>query len=197
MRLFLATGNAHKAVELRTILGASGVDVEIETAKALGGMPEVVEDRDTFAGNALKKAQALVRLVSAGDWVLADDSGLAVDCLDGAPGVYSARYAGEGASDRQNLLKLMGALEGVSQRRAAFECHLSLVSAEGESIAFSGSCSGEIIEEERGREGFGYDPVFVPEGYEQTFAEMSGEEKSKLSHRGKALIQLIEWLKSR
>tara|TARA_B110000037_G_C17057355_1_gene480368 strand:+ start:375 stop:986 length:612 start_codon:yes stop_codon:yes gene_type:complete len=198
MKLYLATGNAHKAEELTAILAASGLAVEVLTAKNLGGMPDVDEDQDNFAGNALKKAQALLPLIACDDaWSLADDSGLTVDFLDGAPGVYSARYAGEGASDCDNLNKLMSVLEDVGQREAAFECHLSLLSKDGEYYAFSGKCSGRISEEKRGNDGFGYDPVFVPEGHDRSFAEMSGEEKAELSHRGRALVELVDWLKTR
>ncbi|MDQ8182156.1 RdgB/HAM1 family non-canonical purine NTP pyrophosphatase [Pelagicoccus sp. SDUM812005] len=199
MKLYLATGNAHKIEELRAMLAAAGLAMEVHGPAALGGMPEVVEDQDSFSGNALKKARALATRLPSGACALADDSGLCVDALDGAPGVYSARYAGEGASDAENTDKLLKSLEalGAVDRSAGFQCHLALVSATGEEQIFAGECRGRIIEAKQGEGGFGYDPVFVPDGFSKTFAELSRSEKAGLSHRGKAMEQLVAWLRSK
>lgn len=198
MRLHLATGNAHKVAELTAIVARAGLPVQVASADEAGGMPPVVEDADTFAGNALLKAKALAERLPEDGWALADDSGLCVDFLDGAPGVYSSRYAGEDASDADNVRKLLQALDGVADRDrgAAFVCVLALVSGGGEEILFEGRCAGRIVGRPRGESGFGYDPVFAPEGRERTFAEMSGAEKAALSHRGKAVERLLAWLRT-
>ncbi len=200
MKLYLATGNAHKLSELRSMLAEAGLPMKVLSPAALGGMPEVEEDRETFRGNALKKASALAELLPLDEtdsWALADDSGLCVDALDGAPGVYSARYAGPEASDQENVDKLLRALGGLSSpdRVAAFQCHLALVSSAGRELVFEGSCSGRIAHEPRGEGGFGYDPVFVPHGFESSFAELTSAEKATLSHRGIAMRQLVDWLR--
>lgn len=181
------------------MLSAARLDLDVHTPMAVGGMPEVDEDQNTFAGNALKKARALAALLPEEGWALADDSGLCVDALLGAPGVRSARFAGPGASDRDNLNKLLAKLEPVEDenRGAAFECHLALVSPHGEERLFVGRCPGRIVREPAGKKGFGYDPVFVPEGHERTFAEMTGEEKAGLSHRGQAFARFVEWVSAR
>ncbi|MCH6256604.1 RdgB/HAM1 family non-canonical purine NTP pyrophosphatase [Puniceicoccaceae bacterium K14] len=198
MKLYLATGNAHKVKELQEIIAAAKLPIEVFSAKEVGGMPEVVEDQETFTGNALKKGLALAQQLPEGTWALADDSGLCVDCLDGAPGVYSARYAGEKATDTENLNKLLHEMEGLplEQRSASFQCHLAMVSSSGDEQIFIGQCEGHIIEEACGEGGFGYDPVFVPQGKEKTFAEISSEEKAGLSHRGNALKEMIEFLRN-
>ncbi|MBK1878871.1 RdgB/HAM1 family non-canonical purine NTP pyrophosphatase [Pelagicoccus mobilis] len=197
MRLFLATGNLHKVEELQAMLAAAKLDIEVHTPAVVGGMPEVVEDQDSFSGNALKKARALSAILPDDGWALADDSGLCVDALGGAPGVYSARYAGESASDSDNIDKLLAALSEVveSDRGASFQCHLAIVSPHGEEQVFKGACHGRIIGERRGEGGFGYDPVFIPNGFELSFAELSSEEKAGLSHRGEAMGKLVSWLK--
>lgn len=199
MKLYLATGNLHKLEELRTMLRDAGLSIEVHTPAAVGGMPEVEEDQDSFSGNALKKARALAALLPDDGWALADDSGLRVDALDGAPGVYSARYAGEDATDAQNTAKLLLALDGVEdgRRGAAFHCHLALVCPGGEERVFEGSCRGSILREQAGSGGFGYDPVFAPQGFEKTFAELTSQEKQELSHRGAAMRSLIDWLRER
>lgn len=181
------------------MLDAAKLPIEIHTPIVVGGMPEVDEDQDSFEGNALKKARALAALIPEDSWSIADDSGLCVDALGGAPGVYSARYAGPGASDEANVEKLLEALDGIEQRSrlAAFRCCLALVSPRGEEFVFEGECPGEIVHEPRGGSGFGYDPVFVPAGRESTFAELGDAEKAALSHRGQAMRQLVDWLKPR
>lgn len=197
MKLYLATGNLHKVAELQSMLAAAKLAIEVHTPVSVGGMPEVAEDQATFAGNALKKARALAALLPDQAWALADDSGLRVEALGGAPGVRSARYAGESATDRANLEKLLQELDAIEEvnRQASFECHLALVSPLGEEWVFEGRCRGEILHEPRGEGGFGYDPVFVPEGMDQTFAELSEAQKARLSHRGDAMRQLVNWLR--
>lgn len=177
------------------MLAAAGLDVEVHTAEAVGGMPEVVEDQDTFSGNALKKARALAALLPEDGLALADDSGICIEAFNGAPGVYSARYAGENATDEENLEKLIRELENVpnGKRGGSFECHLAVVAPHGEERLFVGEILGTILRERRGESGFGYDPVFLPLGEERTTAEMTSEEKAAISHRGNAMRQFLEW----
>lgn len=190
MKIVLATRNAHKVQELRQLLDVPGL--QLLGATEFPGAPEVVEDGDTFTANALKKARALA--VFTGITAMADDSGLGVDALDGRPGVRSARYAGEAAKDADNVRKLLAELEGQADRRAGFRCVIALVDPHGKEIVVEGACRGRIIERPRGAGGFGYDPVFVPDGYDLTFAELSSGEKNRISHRGRALAQLRELL---
>ena len=198
MRLYLATSNLHKIEELAAMLAATGLDVEVRTAQAVGGMPEVVEDQDTFSGNALKKARALAALLPEDGLALADDSGICIEAFDGAPGVYSARYAGEDATDEENLDKLIREMELLpdDQRGGSFECHLAVVAPHGDERIFVGEILGTILRERRGESGFGYDPVFLPLGEDRTTAEMSSEEKAAISHRGNAMRQFLGWLPS-
>lgn len=201
MKLYLATGNAHKVGEVAAILAASGLPAGVHPPAVLGGMPAVEEDADTFCGNARKKALALAARLPAGEeaWALADDSGLCVDALGGAPGVISARYAGEGAGDAANTARLLRELESVpgSGRTAAFHCCLVVARRDGLSQSFEGRCPGRIIDGPRGQGGFGYDPVFVPDGHELTFAELPAATKNAMSHRARALAQLVQWLRDR
>lgn len=198
MKLYLATTNPHKIVELESMLEDAGLGYEVHGADTLGGMPPVVEDQDTFTGNALKKAKALAERLPEDGIALADDSGICIDAFDGAPGVYSARYAGEGASDEANLVKLISEMETVpdGQRGGRFVCHLAAVSATGEEAVFEGEIEGEILRERRGQNGFGYDPVFKPIGRNRTTAEMAPEEKAAISHRGRAMRAFTDWLSS-
>lgn len=201
MKLHLATGNAHKIEEVRAILAGSGVRIDVLGPEAVGGMPAVEEDAGTFAGNALKKARALAeRLPEEGTpaWAMADDSGLCVDALDGAPGVYSSRFAGPGATDAANVEKLLGLLADVpdAERTAAFRCAIALVSNDGRECVFEERCPGRILRECRGTGGFGYDPVFVPKGYDRTFAELPTEVKNRISHRARALVEMAAWLRA-
>lgn len=180
------------------MLAATGLDVEVHTAQAVGGMPEVVEDQDTFSGNALKKARALAALLPEDGLALADDSGICIEAFDGAPGVYSARYAGEDATDEENLDKLIREMELLpdDQRGGSFECHLAVVAPHGDERIFVGEILGTILRKRRGEAGFGYDPVFLPVGEDRTTAEMSSEEKAAISHRGNAMRQFLGWLPS-
>ena len=190
--LIIATGNAHKVEEFELLL--KDLDFNVCSAEVCGGMPEVDENGSTFAANAQLKAEALRKLAPMGAWVMADDSGLEVDALDGAPGIYSARYAGEDASDHDNLVKLLDALKNVpkEKRTARFRCVLCVIDPEGCTTHYDGSCEGRLDFEVHGDGGFGYDPIFVPVGYSESFAQLGDEVKSQLSHRAKA----VEWMRT-
>lgn len=190
--LIIATGNTHKAEEFAQLLAGSGF--EVQSAAVCGGMPGVDENGATFAENAQLKAEALRVVAPADACVLADDSGLEVDALNGEPGIYSARYAGLGATDAENLEKLLNVLSAVpqAQRAARFRCALCLIDPEGRVMHFDGTCEGHISEEPTGSSGFGYDPVFVPAGYTQSFAELGEETKGELSHRARAVHALCK-----
>ncbi len=190
-RLILATNNAHKLTEFRRILQPLGFDVLGLQEVGVNSTPE--EDGDTFAQNAAIKAVAVKQ--SVGDfYVLADDSGLCVDALGGAPGVHSARYSGEGATSQSNNAKLLQALQGETNRSAHFACALVLLCPNGTRQDFIGECHGEIATEQFGEGGFGYDPLFLYEG--TSFAAMSDGEKDAVSHRGKAVDKLVVYLTS-
>jgi len=197
MRIFLASGNPHKAGEFQLLARQAGLPVEIRSAREIGGMPEVVEDSGTFAGNARKKAQALRAHLPAGTWALADDSGLCVDALGGAPGVESAYYAGSPGDSAANLAKLVAAMRGVAaaERGAHFVCVLCLAGADGTERLFEGRCDGRLLEAPRGGGGFGYDPLFVPEGRAESFAELGDAVKNTISHRARAWQQFAEWVR--
>lgn len=183
MKCLIASRNRHKCREIREIF--SDLDVQWLTPDELPGLPEVEEDGETFEANAVKKAVTLAR--ASGCWALADDSGLEVDALGGDPGVRSARYAGEEADDAANVRKLLRALEGQPCRTARFRCVIALASPDGACDWVEGRCEGVIAQAAAGANGFGYDPVFVPEGAAITFAQMTAGEKHARSHRGKAL----------
>ncbi|MEM8868501.1 MAG: RdgB/HAM1 family non-canonical purine NTP pyrophosphatase [Verrucomicrobiota bacterium] len=186
-QLVIASGNAHKVEEFGDLL--AGLGFSVVSAKAFGGMPDVVEDGETFEANAEIKARALRQQVPDEVWVLADDSGLEVDYLDGAPGIYSARYAGADADDAANRVKLLQALDGVevSERSARFRCVLCVLKPDGERLFFDGSCDGCIASSEQGDMGFGYDSIFIPAGHERTFGQLGDAVKRVLSHRAKAV----------
>lgn len=162
-------------------------------------MPAVVEDAGTFVGNARKKARALHAKLPPGSWALADDSGVCVDALDGGPGVDSAYYAGPQGDPAANLAKLVTVMRDVPEARrgAHFTCVLLLIGPEGDEHVFEGQCPGRLRRDPRGGAGFGYDPLFVPEGYEQTYAELGDEVKNQISHRARAWEKLAEWLRGR
>ena len=188
--VLVSTRNAHKLVEIRQILGPSFELLDLSCVPALG---EVQETGTTFEENAALKA--LAASAHFDGWVLADDSGLEVDALGGAPGVRSARFSGEGATDVTNRALLLEKLATVpaDQRSARFRCVIALARG-GEVLAhFSGAVEGVIIQSEQGAGGFGYDPLFVPEGFGETFAELGAETKNRLSHRGRALAGLKSW----
>lgn len=189
MEIVFATHNQHKTEEVRAILGA---DYRILNLPELG-CPDIPETADTLKGNALQKAQYVAD--HYGRNCFADDTGLEVLALDGRPGVYSARYAGEGCSYQDNVLKLLGEMQGVTDRRACFKTVIALI-LNGKTYFFEGRVDGIILPEQRGTDGFGYDPVFLPDGHDQTFAEMSPATKNSISHRGRAIQQLAAFLKN-
>lgn len=193
-KLIVATGNAHKVKEFDSLL--AGCDFAVCSAEICGGMPDVVEDGDTFAANARIKALALRSLAPERAWVVSDDSGLEVDALGGAPGIYSARYAGEAASDLDNLNKLVAELGKLPDmdRDARFRCVLCLIDPGGSEQFFEGTCEGSITPKPSGFEGFGYDPVFVPNGYAHSFAQLGEATKSQLSHRALAVGAMRSFL---
>ncbi|MBM7556143.1 XTP/dITP diphosphatase [Halanaerobacter jeridensis] len=195
MKLFIATSNLNKVREMKEMLG--DLDVEILSKEDVGELPEVEEDRGSFAGNALKKAKVIQQQV--GLPTIADDSGLAVDALDGRPGVYSARFAGKNATDKENNRKLLGLLSGVedNRRRAHFVCMMAFVDEAGSEEIVEGQCHGEIGFEPRGDNGFGYDPLFIPDGYRKTFAQLDSKVKNKISHRAQALEKMKKLLLDR
>jgi XTP/dITP diphosphohydrolase len=181
-RIVLASANAHKAAELGRL--PPGYEVEPYP----GELPE--ETGETFAANARLKARHVHRALGGGVWVLADDSGIEAAALDGGPGVRSARYAGEGATDAQNLAKLLDALRGRPDRRVRYVAELVAISPEGRELEARGELRGTLAAEPRGGGGFGYDPAFVPEGETRTVAEMSADEKDAISHRARAAAAL-------
>ena len=198
--LVLATHNQGKIAEFKDLL--SGFPIKIKSLKDFGPIPSVVEDGETFEDNAYKKAHDTAKML--GFPALADDSGLRVEALDGVPGVYSARYAGEGASDQENNLKLLEAMKGKENRKATFECVIAIAVPRGPALIYKGRCDGEIIHEMRGENGFGYDPIFFYPPGRETFAQMSPDEKNRVSHRGKAMAELqgefdkvLTWLNQR
>jgi len=190
--LVVATRNRGKLQEMRVLL--EGVVDTVHPADDFAGFPETIEDGLTFEENALKKAREAMRFT--GLPALADDSGLVVDVLDGRPGVYSARFAGEGAGDAANNQRLLEELAGIpaEQRQAAFICVMAFVAPDGCEQVFSGRVAGAIIPVERGEGGFGYDPLFLVDGFERTMAELSLQEKNAISHRGQALRQFRAFL---
>ena len=195
MKIVAATHNENKLREMQQLLGDA--DVHILTTSQLGlGVIEVEETGSTFEENAAQKAEAICR--ATGLPALADDSGLAVDALGGAPGVHSARYAGQDGDSRANNAKLLQALQGIpdQERTARFVTVMTLVTPEGRRLVTRGECPGSILMEARGEGGFGYDPLFVPQGRQLTFAQMSAAEKNSISHRSLALVQLKEALAS-
>ncbi|MCE5335496.1 MAG: XTP/dITP diphosphatase [Desulfobacteraceae bacterium] len=184
--LVLATKNRGKSSEIREFL--KGFPVDLKDLNDFGPIPEVVEDGMSFEENAYKKASFTAKVL--GLPALADDSGLEVEALGGAPGVHSARYAGENASDPQNNAKLLDALNGTGNRNARFCCVLSLAVPAGPALTYEAACEGVILDAPRGENGFGYDPLFYYPGAGKTFAEMTQAEKLRVSHRGRALADL-------
>lgn len=197
-RFYLASGNAHKVTELQALADASGLPIEIVSARAVGGMPPVVEDTGTFVGNARKKALALHAKLPAGAWALADDSGVCVDALEGGPGVESAYYAGPQGDAVANLQKLVATMREIpAERRGAyFLCVLVAIGPRGEEQIFEGCCGGRLLREPRGGAGFGYDPIFAPDGYEQSYAQLGDDVKNRISHRAQAWGKLAAWFRS-
>ncbi|MBQ2891045.1 MAG: XTP/dITP diphosphatase [Clostridia bacterium] len=193
MEFVLASQNKNKAVEIENILGEGFSIITMDETKAKG--LDIIEDGETFEENALIKARTVAKITNLP--TIADDSGLCVEYLGGAPGVYTARYAGEGATDDANIDKLLGALMGVPEekRGAYFACAIAVVFPDGEEKTFFGKCDGRILEERRGANGFGYDPIFFAFEYNMSMAEIPMEEKNKISHRSRALSEMMKGLK--
>lgn len=192
MKIFLATGNKHKIEEIKAIF-SNFEDIEILSIKDGIEIPEVVEDGETFEENSTKKAIEIAKYTNM--ITIADDSGLCVEVLDGAPGVYSARYSGENATDESNNKKLMEVMKNEKNRNCYFVSVVTLGKPNGRSYSFRGEIVGTLLYSPRGNNGFGYDPYFYIEEYEKSFAEM-GELKNKISHRAKALEKLEKELKN-
>jgi XTP/dITP diphosphohydrolase len=198
--LVIATRNKNKLREFREVF--KDLHIEVRSLDDFGPTPEAIEDGATFDDNAYKKALHTAKVL--GLPAIADDSGLVVEALNGEPGVYSARYAGEKATDEENCNKLLKALQGIDDRRAHFQCVLSIAVPSGPALTYEGRCDGVIIDEKKGENGFGYDPIFYFKELGKTFAELSIEEKMRVSHRGKALeevkreVNMIKkWLEQR
>ena len=186
-QLILATHNDHKAKEFRDILP----QYSVQTLADLGHDDEIKETATSLEGNSFIKAETVFKRY--GHVVISDDSGLEVDALYGAPGVYSARYAGDPRNDQRNTEKLLDELQGASNRKAQFRTVITLMNAEN-SFQFEGIVKGTIAKSPLGEAGFGYDPVFIPEGVQQTFAELAANEKNKISHRANAIEKLLHFL---
>ncbi|MBL7225913.1 MAG: XTP/dITP diphosphatase [Desulfobacteraceae bacterium] len=198
--LVLATKNRGKVSEFKDLF--RGFDFEVKSLNDFGPIPLVIEDGETFEDNAVKKAQFTAKVL--GLPAIADDSGLTVKALGGEPGVFSARYAGEGATDEANNIKLLRAMKGIEQREAAFICILAIAVPRGPALIYEGTCEGLITQEISGTHGFGYDPIFYYPLLNKTFAQMSAAEKNGVSHRGRAMAELkgeldkvLIWLRQR
>lgn len=200
MMLVLATSNKNKVKEFKKLV--ENFSIEIKSLSDFGPLPPVIEDGETFDDNAYKKAHHTAKVL--GIPAIADDSGLVVEALNGAPGVHSARYAGDQATDEENVEKLLREMADVNDRRAYFQCVLSIAVPSGPALTYEGRCEGTVTREKRGSSGFGYDPVFLCNTFKKTFAELSMEEKNRVSHRGRALQEMqneldniLKWLQIR
>lgn len=191
-RLIIATRNAHKTAEIRAMIGYR---FEVLDVTAFPECPEIPETGTTFLENARLKALGISAVVEG--MVLSDDSGLEVDALGGAPGVWSSSFGGEEGNHARNNTRLLAEMAGKTDRRARFRCTMVLAGQGRELAHFSGTVEGRIIDEARGAKGFGYDPLFIPEGHDATFAELGEEVKNTLSHRSRALAQVIDFLGNR
>ena len=198
--LVLATKNRGKVSEFKDLFRA--FDFEVKSLNDFGPIPPVIEDGETFEDNAVKKAQFTAKVL--GLPAIADDSGLTVKALGGEPGVFSSRYAGEGATDDANNIKLLKAMKGIEHREAAFICILAIAVPRGPALIYEGTCEGLITQEITGTQGFGYDPIFYYPPLNKTFAQMSAPEKNGVSHRGRAIAELkgeldkvLIWLRQR
>ena len=194
--LVLASRNAKKAVEMQRILAQAGLEIQVRSVAEFDGVPEVAETGATFEANALLKARAVS--AATGLPAVADDSGICVDELNGMPGILSARWAGRHGDDDANLQLLLDQLADTPDERlgAQFRCVIALVTPDGTEHVVDGEMRGQLIRDRRGSNGFGYDPIFVPDGFTQTSAELSAAEKDAISHRGKALRALVPLLES-
>jgi XTP/dITP diphosphohydrolase len=188
MQLIFATNNANKLKEVNSLLSSS---ITLKSLTDLGFNEDIPETENTLEGNALLKAKFIAQKFNCN--CFADDTGLEIVALNGEPGVYSARYAGEQKNSEDNMQKVLEKLEGKDNRQAQFRTVIALI-LDGKEHLFEGVVKGKITKEKRGAEGFGYDPIFIPEGYDKTFAEMTLEEKNKLSHRAIALNKMVDFL---
>ncbi|WP_417611661.1 RdgB/HAM1 family non-canonical purine NTP pyrophosphatase [Owenweeksia hongkongensis] len=186
--LIFATHNANKAKEVKVLLP----HLKVQSLSEIGFYDEIPETGETLQDNALIKARTIFK--ATGKSCFADDTGLEVEALNGAPGVYSARYAGEGANSENNMDKLLAELDGKENRKAQFRTVIAYIDNAGREHLFEGSVQGEILKARQGGEGFGYDPIFLPEGETESFAEMSAVRKNTMSHRGRAMRKLIQYL---
>ena len=189
MKLVFATNNQNKVNEIKSLLGEG---IEIVSLKEIGCNEELPETKETLEGNALQKARYVADNYNVN--CFADDTGLEIESLNGAPGVYSARYAGENCVAEDNMTKILSELDGKENREAKFRTIVALI-LNGEEHSFEGQIDGVITRSKSGSDGFGYDPIFQPNGFDSTFSEMSMAEKNAISHRGKAVDKLVEFLK--
>jgi XTP/dITP diphosphohydrolase len=196
--IVIATGNQGKILEIQSLL--KKFPVTLKSLNDFGPIPPVIEDGETFDDNAYKKASFTARIL--GFPALADDSGLVVEALGGAPGVHSARYGGKNLTDAERCRKLLGEMEGVANRKAYFQCVVSIAVPQGQALTYEAVCEGLIADTMTGQNGFGYDPIFYYPPLEKNFAQMTLEEKNRISHRGKALHEVqsefdkvLNWIK--
>ena len=194
LQLLAATSNKHKVEEFRKMLNDLNSRVNIVTPDTIPNFPELIEDGNSFEENAEKKAEQASAYADMA--AFADDSGLAVEALDGAPGIYSARYAGEGATDAQRIAKLLEAMKGKTDRRAKFVCAIAIAYRGDDVALFRGEVCGTIADAPRGTNGFGYDPVFIPDGYDKTFGELPSEVKDSISHRAAAMVKAVKFIRA-
>jgi XTP/dITP diphosphohydrolase len=190
-RLIIATRNAHKTAEIRAMIGER---FEVLDVTAFPECPEIQETGTTFLENARLKAEGISRVLEG--WVLSDDSGLEVDALDGAPGVWSSSFGGEEGNHAKNNARLIEEMAGKTERRARFQCTMVLARDGRARADFRGTVEGRIVDAPRGEHGFGYDPLFIPDGYEETFSQLGDGVKGRLSHRSRALAKAVEFLQS-
>lgn len=192
-QILAATHNQHKIAEFQEMLTANHLEIQIVNPSTFSGFPELIENGETFEANSAMKAEQAAAFAKM--TAFADDSGLAVDALHGAPGIYSARYAGENATDADRIAKLLNEMKGVADRTARFVCVISIAHCGKRIAAFRGEVVGTIAQSPAGSKGFGYDPVFIPAGYNKTFAELGADVKDKISHRARAFEKAIAFLR--
>ena len=194
LQLLAATSNKHKVEEFRKMLNDLNSRVNIVTPDAIPNFPVLIEDGHSFEENAEKKAEQASAYADMA--AFADDSGLMVDALSGAPGIYSARYAGEGATDAARIAKLLDSMKGKTDPRARFVCAIAIAYRGDDVALFRGEVCGTIAEAPRGTNGFGYDPVFIPDGYDKTFGELPSEVKDSISHRAAAMVKAVKFIRA-
>ena len=193
MKCIIFTNNQKKCLELQAILAGYKLEV-LRYTDVLDEAIDVIEDGDSFEANALKKVNAIAHLENA--ILIADDSGLEIDCLNGEPGIYSARYGGPDLSDAQRCEYVLSNVGSNKNRGAQFRCVIALIFPNGDQHCVEGKVTGELTHEPKGSQGFGYDPLFIPQGYHETFAELGADIKHKISHRGQALAKATELIKA-